>query len=458
MGGHPTCGWRKRRMKKRFAVYFGVAILGIAALALIAGPYLNSQVSAALDRSIYKNLKNFTEVLDIVEKNYVEPVDAKNLLQGAINGMIKNLDPHSSFMTPEMYKELELETRGSFGGIGIEITIHKDVLTVVSPIEDTPAFQAGVKSGDKIMMIDGKSTKDINIMDAVKRLRGEKGTKVTISVLRGNETKLREFVITRAIIKVISVKHNFQDKTAGELKKALQEMTPQDKPLKGLVLDLRNNPGGLLNQSIEVSDVFLKSGGIVSTKGRSKGMESKVNARDKGDEFSAPMIILVNEGTASAAEIVSGALQDNGRALILGAQTFGKGSVQTVIPLEDGSALKLTTARYYTPKGRSIQAEGITPDIAVKYNRPGANGDDDYEPIREKDLKGHIRSGKEKDQPGEEPDREEEILLKRLQKSNGARKDLPLKRPFADVNSDNQLKAAVDMLKSWDIFKKTVKN
>ena len=269
-------------MKKRFAVYFGVAILGIAALALIAGPYLNSQVSAALDRSIYKNLKNFTEVLDIVEKNYVEPVDAKNLLQGAINGMIKNLDPHSSFMTPEMYKELELETRGSFGGIGIEITIHKDVLTVVSPIEDTPAFQAGVKSGDKIMMIDGKSTKDITIMDAVKRLRGEKGTKVTISVLRGNETKLREFAITRAIIKVVSVKHkllddgigyvrvsSFQDKTADDLKKALREMTAKKEPLKGIVLDLRNNPGGLLNQSIEVSDIFLKSGGIVSTKGRS---------------------------------------------------------------------------------------------------------------------------------------------------------------------------------------------
>jgi len=459
-------------MKKKHVIYFGAALLGLTALLVIVGPYLNSQVSAALDRSVYKNLKNFTEVLDIVEKNYVEPVNAKTLLQGAINGMIKNLDPHSSYMTPEMYKELELETKGSFGGIGIEITIHKDVLTVVSPIEDTPAYQAGVKAGDKIMMIDGKSTKDITIMDAVKRLRGEKGTKVTISILRGNENKLREIVITRAIIKVVSVKHklledqigyvrisSFQDKTAADLKRALQEMEGKDKPLKGLVLDLRNNPGGLLNQSIEVSDLFLKSGGIVSTKGRSKGMESNVKARDKGDEFTAPMIILVNEGTASAAEIVSGALQDNGRALILGSQTFGKGSVQTVIPLEDGSALKLTTARYYTPKGRSIQAEGIVPDIAVKYNRPGSGDDDeDYEPIREKDLKGHIRSAKEKDRPGEETGREEELLLKRLQKNNGARKDLPLKRPFGDVNTDNQLKAAVDMLKSWDIFKKSIRN
>ncbi|HON22528.1 MAG TPA: S41 family peptidase, partial [Syntrophales bacterium] len=270
-------------MKKRYAVCFGVALLGVAALLVVAGPYLNSQVAAALDRSVYKNLKNFTEVLDIVEKNYVETVDAKKLLQGAINGMIKNLDPHSSYMTPEMYKELELETRGSFGGIGIEITIHNDVLTVVSPIEDTPAFQAGVKSGDKIMMIDGKSTKDITIMDAVKRLRGEKDTKVTISVLRGNETKLRDFVITRAIIKVVSVKHklledgigyvrlsSFQDRTAEELKKALREMSGNKEPLKGIVLDLRNNPGGLLNQSIEVSDIFLKSGGIVSTKGRAR--------------------------------------------------------------------------------------------------------------------------------------------------------------------------------------------
>ena len=459
-------------MKKRYAVCFGVALLGVAALLVVAGPYLNSQVAAALDRSVYKNLKNFTEVLDIVEKNYVETVDAKKLLQGAINGMIKNLDPHSSYMTPEMYKELELETRGSFGGIGIEITIHNDVLTVVSPIEDTPAFQAGVKSGDKIMMIDGKSTKDITIMDAVKRLRGEKDTKVTISVLRGNETKLRDFVITRAIIKVVSVKHklledgigyvrlsSFQDRTAEELKKALREMSGNKEPLKGIVLDLRNNPGGLLNQSIEVSDIFLKSGGIVSTKGRARGMESKVGARDKGDEFTAPMIVLVNEGTASAAEIVSGALQDNGRALILGTQTFGKGSVQTVIPLEDGSALKLTTARYYAPKGRSIQAEGITPDIKVKYIRPGNDGDDDdFEPIREKDLKGHIKSAQEKEKPSDETDREGELLQKRLQKNNGARKNLPLKRPFGDVNADNQLKAAVDMLKSWDIFKKTVKN
>jgi carboxyl-terminal processing protease len=458
----------KRQTKTRWIVF-----LGMATLLVFMGLYRYSMVSAALDRSIYRNLKAFNEVLDIVEKNYVEPVDSKTLLQGAINGMIKNLDPHSSYMTPEMYKELESETRGSFGGIGIEITIHKDILTVVSPIEDTPAFQAGVKAGDKIIMIEGKSTKDITIMEAVNRLRGPKDTKVTISILRGSENKLRDFVITRAIIKIVSVKHkllddqigyvriaSFQDKTADDLKKAIQEMTTKNKPLKGIVLDLRNNPGGLLNQSIEVSDVFLKSGVIVSTKGRTKGMESKVSARDTGDEFTAPIVVMVNEGTASAAEIVSGALQDNGRALVMGTQTFGKGSVQTVIPLEDGAALKLTTARYYTPKGRSIQAEGIAPDIVVKYLRPGDEADDaDYEPIREKDLKGHIKSVKEMEKKSGEPSKDIDLKLpQRIMKDNGNRKDLPVKRILGDVNTDNQLKAAVDMLKSWDIFKKNVKN
>lgn len=458
----------KRQTKTKWIVF-----LGMVALLVFMGLYRYSVVSAALDRSIYKNLKSFNEILDIVEKNYVEPVDSKTLLQGAINGMIKNLDPHSSYMTPEVYKELELETRGSFGGIGIEITIHKDILTVVSPIEDTPAFQAGVKAGDKIIMIEGKSTKDITIMEAVNRLRGPKDTKVTISILRGNENKLRDFVITRAIIKIVSVKHkllddqigyvriaSFQDKTASDLKKALQEMTAKNTALKGIVLDMRNNPGGLLNQSIEVSDVFLKSGVIVSTKGRTKGMESKVNARDGGDEFTAPIVVIVNEGTASAAEIVSGALQDNGRALVIGTQTFGKGSVQTVIPLEDGAALKLTTARYYTPKGRSIQAEGIAPDIVIKYIRPGDEADDDdYEPIREKDLKGHIKSVKELERKGEEPVKDREVKLPpRVIKDNGNRKELPVKRILGDVNTDNQLKAAVDMLKSWDIFKKNVKN
>ena len=278
-----------------------ILTLALVAWLVFFGPYHDSHVSAALDRSIYANLKTFNEVLSIIEKNYVEPVKAETLLQGAINGMVKSLDPHSSYMTAEMYKDLEVETRGSFGGIGTEITIHKDILTVVSPIEDTPAFNAGIKAGDQIILIDGKPTKDITIMEAVKRLRGPKDTKVTLSIMREGSQKLREIAITRAIIKIISVKHkvldgkigyirlsSFQEKTGSELRKAVKTIQEQASPLKGLILDLRNNPGGLLTQSVEVSDVFLKSGVIVSTRGRTKIMESKAVAKDQGNEPTCP--------------------------------------------------------------------------------------------------------------------------------------------------------------------------
>ncbi|MDD5099795.1 MAG: S41 family peptidase [Syntrophales bacterium] len=414
---------------------------------LILGPYGDSRVSA-IDRTTYKGLKTFSEVLDMVDKNYVEPVETDKLLQGAINGMIKSLDPHSSFMTAEMYKELEVETRGSFGGIGIEITLQKDVLTVVSPIEDTPAYNAGVKAGDQIIRINGKSTKDITVLDAVKQLRGPKDTKVTITILREGMAKPKDIELTRSIISIKSVKSRvyddhigyirisaFQERTGDDLKKALREIEAKARPLKGIVLDMRNNPGGLLHQSVEVSDAFLKSGNIVSTRGRAKSMESKTVAKDNGDEPICPMVVLVNEGTASAAEIVSGALQDNGRAVIIGTQTFGKGSVQTVIPLEDGAALKLTTAKYYTPKGRSIQAEGITPDIVIKQIRPGDEKEDvDNALLREKDLKGHIKSPKENDAKAAEPKKETDNL-----------------------DRDNQLKNAIDILKSWDILQKNSK-
>ncbi len=423
---------------------------------ILFGPYGDSRVSA-IDRNTYKNLKTFSEVLDMVEKNYVEPVDNDKLMQGAINGMIKSLDPHSSFMTADMYKELEVETRGSFGGLGIEITILKDVLTVVSPIEDTPAYLAGIKAGDQIIRIDGKTTKDITITDAVKKLRGPKDTKVTITIMREGMTKPKDFVITRSIIKIKSVKTkvydgqigyiriaSFQERTVDDVKKSIQEIEAKARPLKGIVIDMRNNPGGLLNQSIEVSDLFLKSGVIVSTRGRSKNMESRSMAKNDGDEPTCPIVVLVNEGTASAAEIVSGALQDNGRAVILGAQTFGKGSVQTVIPLEDGAALKLTTAKYYTPNGRSIQAEGITPDIVVKLIRPVEEKDPiEDRMIRERDLQGHIKSPKENDAKP---------------KGNDAKPEGPIKEKEEDTLArDNQLKNAIDILKSWDILKKNMK-
>jgi carboxyl-terminal processing protease len=429
-------------LKKRFVLPAFLAVL-------LLSPYGDSRVSA-VDRNTYKNLKIFSEVLDMVEKNYVEPVENDKLMQGAINGLMKSLDPHSSFMTAEMYKELEVETRGSFGGVGIEITILKDILTVVSPIEDSPAYKAGVKAGDQIIRIDGQSTKDIPITEAVKKLRGPKDTRVTITILREGMLTPKDIVITRSTIQIRSVRFRvydehigyvriatFQERTGEDVKKAIREIEAKARPLKGIVLDLRNNPGGLLNQSIEVSDIFLKKGGIVSTRGRTKGTESKVMAKNDGDEPTCPIIVLVNEGSASAAEIVAGALQDNGQALVLGAQTFGKGSVQTVIPLENGAAVKLTTARYYTPNGRSIQAEGITPDILVKHVRPVEEKEDaDQQRLRERDLRGHIKSPQENDEP----------------------KNDVAKREPDDQARDNQLKNAIDILKSWDIMKRTLKS
>ena len=429
---------------------------------ILLGPYSDSQVSA-IDQNTYKSLKTFSEVLDMVEKNYVEPVEGNKLMQGAINGMIKSLDPHSIFMTAEMFKELEVETRGSFGGLGIEITILKDVLTVVSPIEDTPAYNAGIKAGDQIIKIDDKSTKDITITEAVKKLRGPRDTKVTITIMREGLAKPKDFVITRSTIKIRAVKSKiydnqigyiriatFQERAVDDVKKALREIAAKAKPLKGLVIDLRNNPGGLLNQSVDVSDLFLKSGVIVSTRGRSQSMESKSVAKDDGDEPTCPIVVLVNEGTASAAEIVSGALQDNGRAVILGAQTFGKGSVQTVIPMEGGAALKLTTAKYYTPKGRSIQAEGITPDIVVKLVRPAEEKNGTEEQLlmrmRERDLQGHIKSTKELESKPEDGKKETKEEAKKEPK-----------KEVDDLDRDNQLKNAIDILKSWDILKRNMK-
>jgi len=436
-------------MKKTSIKFYLLAIIFLGSFILLGLNNDNANI-AAKDKNFYKDIKTFSEVLDMVRKNYVDEVDTTNLMQGAINGMIRSLDPHSSFMTPDLYKELEVETQGQFGGVGIEIMIIKDVLTVVSPIEDTPAFHAGIKPGDHILKIDGKSTKDITITEAVKLLRGAKDTKVTLTILRENMNKPKDITLTRAIIQVKSVKVKkiedsigyirivaFQEKTAEAIRKALKELDSKTNPMKGLVLDLRNDPGGLLDQAIEVSDIFLKSGIIVSTRGRVKAMETKSVAKDNNNEITCPIVVLVNEGTASAAEIVAGSLQDNGRALIVGTQTFGKASVQTVIPLEGGSALKLTTARYYTPKGRSIQAEGIKPDIIVPFmgsSEDAENVISKEERLREKDLTGHIKPAK-----GDE---------KKVDETS----DKSLKEPFE--MDDNQLKTAVDILKSWNIMKK----
>lgn len=402
-------------------------------------PYSN--VKARSDE-IYEKLKIFSEVLSIIQKNYVEETTAEDLIYGAINGMLRTLDPHSSFMLPDTYKELKVETKGSFGGIGIEITIRTGVLTIVSPIEDTPAFRAGLKAGDKIVKIEEEFTKDMTLFDAVKRMRGPTGTKVTISIMREGFIEPEDFTLTREIIRVKSVKpklleddigyiriSQFQERTGEEFKKALNTLEKDDPSLRGLVLDLRNNPGGLLDQAVKVCDVFIEQGLIVYTQGRNEMQQMKFSAHPNKNPHNYPIIVLVNAGSASGSEIVAGALQDHNRAVILGTPTFGKGSVQTIIPLDDGSGLRLTTARYYTPRGGSIQAKGIIPDVIVKERVFHRKEDKKkFKFIKEKDLKGHF-----------EP---EEVTGETTTTEEEEEEDIPLAR-------------AIQLLKSWSIFKKS---
>lgn len=409
----------------------------------------NGGVVKADTDEVYRNIEVFVEVLRQIEENYVEPQEPQKLIDGAIKGMVRSLDPHSAFMTKDEHNELMLETKGSFTGIGIEITIKDDVLTVVSPIEGTPAYKAGLKSGDKIISIEGESTKDMTMLDAVKRIRGDKGTQVKLTIVREGEEKPLEFSIVRDVIPLKSVRHfpltpeigyvrvsNFQSKTTSDLSSALEELEKGDK-LKGLILDLRNNPGGLLSQAEGVSDLFLDSGVIVSTKGRISSQDRETVATKGEKPRDYPIVVLVNGGSASASEIVAGALQDNKRALILGSRTFGKGSVQTILPLSDGTALRLTTARYYTPSGKSIQLSGITPDIEMAYVPP--DEDKEKKPprfMREEDLEHHMPNESAKDVEGMKNGQEEE---------DGQRaKEL--------IEKDNQVRHAMELLQTWDVF------
>jgi carboxyl-terminal processing protease len=436
-------GWLSRKK-------FLVVALVFFFLGIYMGLTHARRVGADIE-SAYGKLKVLADVFAIVERNYVEPVKANNLINGAINGMLETLDPHSNYMAPEVYKEMQTETRGSFGGIGFEITIRDKVLTVVAPIEDTPASRAGIQSGDMILRIDGKSTKDMTLMEAVKLMRGPQGTQVTITVMRQGFTEPQDFTLTRAIIPIRSVRFKtlepgygyikisqFIERTFPDLENALNKIESKEKPLKGLILDLRNNPGGLLEQAVKVADLFLESGMIVYTEGRVEGQKMKffVQKKEKVQEY--PMIVLVNGGSASASEIVAGALQDHGRAVILGSQTFGKGSVQTIIPLEDGSALRLTTARYYTPNGRSIQAQGIAPDIVVADLVPEGKRGVAPRYMREKDLEHHLQG--EKEQPVPEKAKE------------------PEKTPEASATTksteDPPLDRALELLKTWQILNK----
>lgn len=431
--------WKVIREMYREKVAMAV-VIGILVSVLIGG--ITFRV-LALPQKAYENIRIFTDAISIVQDNYTEEVDPKNLIYGAIKGMVQGLDPHSSFMTPEDYKEMQVETKGVFGGIGIEIGIRDGVLTVISPIEDTPAFRVGIKAGDKIVKIGDKPTKDMAITEAVKLMRGPKGTKVTLWIMREGFKEPQEFVITRDIIEVKSVKYRpleegfgyirivqFQERTTNDLEDALKKLGSREGKLKGLILDLRNNPGGLLTQAVEISDKFLDSGLIVYTKGRVTSQDMRFEAKREGTHPDYPMIVLVNGGSASASEIVAGALQDHKRAVILGTQTFGKGSVQTIIPLSDGSALRLTTSKYYTPSGRSIQAKGIEPDIVVEEVRR----EEVKVPIKEKDLERHL------EEEGVEPEKKIKVEEK-------------VKAEAEDI----QIKRALDYLKSWYIFQGTMK-
>lgn len=423
---------------------------------------------AAVGRDTYEGLEAFTNVLAIVQKNYVEEVGPQKLVDGAINGMLNALDPHSAYLTPDLYKELQVDTEGSFGGLGIEITIRDGVLTVVSPIEDTPAHRAGVKAGDQIVKIEGELTKDMSLVDAVKKMRGPKGSKIVIAVRREGVNKLLDFPLVREVIRVQSVKSRslekgygyvrltqFQDRTGTDLDAALTKLTQENSKLEGLVLDLRNNPGGLLSQAVKVSDTFLDSGMVVYTEGRLDNQKQKYFAH-AGGYVDVPMVVLVNGGSASASEIVAGALQDHGRAVVLGMQTFGKGSVQTILPLESGAALRLTTALYYTPNGRSIQVTGVTPDVTVDNYPPTQVATREQREVREENLRGHFNNKKAPSSPSMKKEQEQDTSGEAAKSTEGGETPQEPEVKEGELGKDPQLDRALHLLKNWEAFKTTL--
>ena len=374
--------------------------------------FISSQSSFADTKETYRQLSIFNEVYNRVKNQYVEELTDKELVEKALNGMLQALDPHSSFMNEEVYKEMQVDTAGAFGGLGIEITTDKSFIKVVSPIDDTPAQKAGIQAGDYITHLDGVSVIDMTLKEAIDIMRGEVGAPITLTIVRGTENPF-DVEIKRDIIKVQSVKHRFIDnvgvlristfneQTTTGLKKIIKKLESSDNPPIGYVLDLRNNPGGLLTESVSVSDVFLEKGEIVSIRGREK-KDVQVYSAKKGDLINGkPLIVLINEGSASASEIVAGALQDHDRAVIMGIKSFGKGSVQTIVPIESG-AIRLTIAKYYTPSGDSIQAIGIEPDIIVP--RAELNVIDEYFTFRESDYKDALENETNEGEEEEEED------------------------------------------------------
>ena len=432
-----------------------VGIIAIAAALFLPGAYRN----LAADRdATYKGLKIFSDVIDIVEKNYVDEVDEQKMIENAIQGMVNSLDPHSSLLTPEAFKELQIDTQGEFTGIGIHVTMRNNLVTVISPIEGTPAYRAGIQAGDKIVKVDGTPTD--NLTDAVKRMRGPKNTKVTITVIREGESKPLDFELIRDVIPIHSVKStqlqpgygyvwvtHFRENTYDDLVSALKKLEKADPPLKGLVLDLRDNPGGVLNQAIDISDLFIDEGIIMTSKGRLKRHTKVYPATKSTPPRTYPLVVLINGGSASASEIVAGALQDDKRAIVIGTTSFGKGSVQSIEPLSDGYALKLTIARYYTPSGRSIQAKGVEPDIVVARRIIEDDATEADRLFKEKDLANHLDAESGKTQSGPQ-DRTKD------KKSDDAIRTRLSPLSAEQLMKDSQVRRALDILIGYDIFKK----
>lgn len=436
-------------------------VMVMAVVLWTVGSGFTRDLSADNDE-LYEGLKIFSDVIETVQREYVDDVDPKELIQKAIQGMVQSLDPHSSLLPPEAFEDLQIDTKGKFTGIGIHITLQDGFVTVISPIEDTPAYAAGIEAGDRIVKVDGQKVTDLR--EAVNMMRGPKGTKVVVTVLREGVKQPIDFELVRDVIPVKSVKYmllkpgygyvrvsNFTGNTDSDLEDALARLEAGDSPLKGLVLDLRNNGGGLLNQAVEVSDMFLESGQILSIKRRHNKVTKVYDASPSQKVRTYPMIVLINGGTASASEIVAGALQDQKRALVLGTTSFGKGSVQTVETLRDGSGLKLTIARYYTPSGRSIQAKGIEPDIFLKFRRIDTKEmTPDENLLKEKDLANHLEAEPGSDTDETPSETEDEPAKKERNLREVDFRVGPLRLEV--LQSDNQVMRALEILIGYDIF------
>ena len=413
-------------------------------------------LSAKNDES-YEGLKIFADVIELIEKEYVDDVESKELIEKAIQGMLHSLDPHSTLMPPEAFEDLQIDTKGKFTGIGIHITMRDGFVTVISPIEDTPAYRAGIIAQDRIVKVDGKPVKDLR--EAVNMMRGPKGTKVQVTIIRQGEKEPLDFELIRDVIPIVSVKaielksgynyirlSQFSGSTTKELEAALKKMEGSMVPVNVIVIDLRNNGGGLLNQAIQVSDLFLDAGKILSIKGRNKKNTKVYMATPDATPRGYPLVVLINGGSASASEIVAGALQDQKRALILGTTSFGKGSVQTVETLRDGSGVKLTIARYFTPNGRSIQAKGIEPDIVLQHKRIEPAETQEEGLLKERDLLNHLEAEPDKNKSKDNKTKKPEAQNQEMQFRVG-----PLNRDR--LMTDNQVVRALEILNSYDIFK-----